>query len=151
MDNDGHPTTDPAEAIRGLLTPIGGFKGTGLAMIMGVLSSMLSGAAHGTELGTLETGATHNIDGHFVMMLRVNAFEDSSVFKRRVDAAIQQIHACELAPEFERVYAPGELEFITREHYLRDGIPLNAVTQGEIAQAARQLGLTDAGKVLQTV
>ena len=54
LDSRGAPTTDPAAALQGLLLPIGGFKGTGLAMIMGILSSLLSGAAYGTELGSME-------------------------------------------------------------------------------------------------
>src|SRR5947199_188572 len=39
FDDQGHPTTDTERALSGLLQPIGGFKGTGLAMISGVLSS----------------------------------------------------------------------------------------------------------------
>lgn len=144
MDRDGRPTTDPAEAIKGLLMPIGGFKGTGLALIMGVLSSMLSGAAYGVELGSLEDGPRPGQDGHFVMAIRVSAFEDVTIFKRRVDAAIRQIHDCKRAPDVERIYAPGEVEFITRERYLREGIPLNAVTRQEMARAAESLGVPGA-------
>ncbi len=148
MDNDGNPTTDPAEAIRGLLLPIGGFKGTGLAMIMGVLSSLLGGAAYGTELGTLETGVKPGVDGHFVAVIRVDAFEEVSVFKQRVDAAIRQIHACKLAPGFDRIYAPGEMEFETKAKYVRDGVPLNLVTREEIVRAADSLGLGDAARAV---
>jgi LDH2 family malate/lactate/ureidoglycolate dehydrogenase len=144
MDRDGRPTTDPAEAINGLLMPIGGFKGIGLAMIMGVLSSMLSGAAYGTELGSLEHGPKPGMDGHFLMAIRVSAFEDAATFKQRVDAAIRQIHECKRAPGVERIYAPGEIEFTTRERYLREGIPLNLVTRQEIARAATSLDLAGA-------
>lgn len=140
MDREGQPTTDPAEAIAGLLMPIGGFKGTGLALIMGVLSSMLSGAAFGTELGTLEDGPRPGRDGHFVMAIRVNAFEDVAVFKQRVDAAIRQIHRCRRAPGVERIYVPGEIEFVTQARYRREGIPLNRTTREEIARVAEALG-----------
>jgi len=56
LDRDGNPTTDPAAAVGGLLLPIGGFKGVGMAMITGMLSSFLSGASYGTELGSMEAG-----------------------------------------------------------------------------------------------
>jgi ureidoglycolate dehydrogenase (NAD+) len=56
-DREGRPTTDPAAAMQGLLLPIGGFKGAGLALVMGILSAMLSGASYGAELGSLEAGA----------------------------------------------------------------------------------------------
>jgi LDH2 family malate/lactate/ureidoglycolate dehydrogenase len=142
LDREGRPTTDPAAAIDGLLAPIGGFKGAGLAMIMGVLSSMLSGAAYGTELGDIVNGPQPGQDGHFLLALRVAAFEDVANFKRRVDGAIAQIHASRLAPGFERVYAPGEIEVINRQNYDRDGIPLNAVTLSDVTTTAENLGLT---------
>ncbi|HZO26899.1 MAG TPA: Ldh family oxidoreductase, partial [Chloroflexota bacterium] len=93
LDLDGRPTTDPTAAIDGLLQPIGGFKGAGLAMLMGILSSMLSGAAYGTELGNMEDGPKAGQDGHFFAAIRVDAFEDVARFKARVDAAIRELHA----------------------------------------------------------
>ncbi len=143
LDRAGRPTVDPAQAIEGLLAPIGGFKGAGLAMIMGILSSMLSGAAYGTELGSLETGPKPGADGHFVMALRVGAFEEVGRFKARVDQAIDQVHSTELAPGFDRTYAPGEMEARNRANYRQHGIPLNLVTLADLRQAAQQVGLTD--------
>lgn len=141
LDRDGHPTVDPARAIDGLLLPIGGFKGTGLAMIMGILSSMLSGAAYGTELGDMERGPTPGLDGHFFMAIEIAAFEDVSRFKARVDAAIRQIRGARLAPGFTAAYAPGALEAIAAERNRRDGIPLNAVTWADLERTARELGV----------
>jgi LDH2 family malate/lactate/ureidoglycolate dehydrogenase len=140
LDRLGRPTTDPAAAIDGLLVPIGGYKGAGLAMIMGILSSMLSGAAYGTELGDIQDGAHPGQDGHFFAAIRVGAFEDVARFKERVDRAIEQIHACTLAPGFERVYAPGEMGFLLEREYRQNGIPLNAVTLRDLEQTAQALG-----------
>ncbi len=141
LDREGRPTTDPAVALDGLLAPIGGFKGAGLALIMGVLSSMLSGAAYGTELGSLEAGPTPGADGHFVAAIRVGAFEDVDRFKARVDQAIQQIHNVKLAPGFARTYAPGEVEFSNRTNYQQQGIPLNRVTLADLRRTAEQMGI----------
>ena len=44
FDNLGHPTTDTAVALEGILQPIGGYKGTGLALVMGVLSAAAFGS-----------------------------------------------------------------------------------------------------------
>ncbi|MFC1712064.1 Ldh family oxidoreductase [Candidatus Poribacteria bacterium] len=141
LDEDGRATTDPAAAINGLLMPIGGFKGTGLAMIMGILSSMLSGASYGTELGNMEEGPKPGQDGHFVAAIKIAAFEDIDLFKSRVDCAIKQIHECHLAKGFDRTYAPGEKEYISQEAHLRDGIPLNAITFADLCQTASKLGI----------
>jgi ureidoglycolate dehydrogenase (NAD+) len=141
LDRNGRPTTDPAAAIEGLLVPIGGFKGAGLAMIMGILSSILSGAAYGTELGDMERGPKAGQDGHFVAAIRVGAFEEVDRFKSRVDESIRQIHASRLAPGFERVYAPGEREILTERDYRQNGIPLNAVTLQDLERTAREMGV----------
>ena len=53
LDSEGQPTTDPKAAFAGLIRPIGGHKGVGLGMAIGMLSTLLSGAAYGTELGDL--------------------------------------------------------------------------------------------------
>lgn len=145
LDRAGQPTTDAKVALDGLLAPIGGFKGAGLAMIMGILSSMLSGASYGTELGSIEDGPTPGADGHFVAAIHIASFENITHFKSRVDAAIQQIHDCPLAPGFDRVYAPGELETIRRTEYGAQGIPLNSMTRTDIRTTTEQLGIDVSG------
>jgi len=128
FDKNGHPTTDTTKAIEGLLQPIGEYKGTGLAIVMGILSSMLSGAAFGTELGNMVEGPKPGLDGHFVMAFKIGAFEDPQRFKERVDGVVRQIRESRPAPGFERCYAPGELEYLIEQRHRRDGIPLNAET-----------------------
>ncbi len=140
LDREGRPTSDPAAALDGLLMPIGGFKGTALALIMGVLSSLLSGAAYGTELGDMQSGPRAGQDGHFVAAIRVEAFEDLARFQSRVDAAIHQIHDCRPAAGVERIYAPGELEFLRQAEYRALGIPLNEVTLADLRRAAQSIG-----------
>jgi LDH2 family malate/lactate/ureidoglycolate dehydrogenase len=141
FDREGRPTTDPAVAIEGLLQPIGEFKGVGLALVMGILSSLLSGAAYGNELGNLHDGARPGRDGHFVLALRIAAFEDPARFKSRVDGIIREIRSSRRADGVERLYAPGELETETESRYRREGIPLNDATLAGIAEVTEQLGL----------
>jgi len=139
LDASGRPTTDAAAALGGLLRPIGAFKGAGLAVISGVLSSFLSGAAFGTELGDMERGPKAGHDGHFVIAIRVSAFEDLDRFTQRVDGLVRQIRDCTLAVGFERCYAPGELEYETELRYCAAGIPLSAETLAGLAECERVL------------
>jgi LDH2 family malate/lactate/ureidoglycolate dehydrogenase len=140
LDVAGRPTTDPSAAIDGLLLPIGDFKGANLAFVMGLLSCMLSGASYGTELGDMYAGPRAGQDGHFACAIRIDAFEDVTRFKSRVDAAIRQLHDVQLAPGFDRVYAPGEKEFLTEADYRAHGIPLTRQTLEDVLETARQLG-----------
>lgn len=51
LDAEGNPTTDPDEAIRGLVLPMGGFKGFGIAMLIDIIAGLLSGAAWLNNVG----------------------------------------------------------------------------------------------------
>lgn len=139
LDALGNPTTDPAAAIDGLLAPIGGFKGTGLALVMGILSSLLSGAAYGTKLGDMENGPKPGADGHFFLALKIAAFLDPQEFRARVDHVIDELHNARRAPNFDRIYAPGELESICRATYAAEGIPLNDVTVADLERVQHRL------------
>lgn len=136
----GRSTTDPAVAIEGLLAPIGGFKGTVFAFIMGILSSMLSDAAYGLELGNMIDGPIPDLDGHFVLAIKVDAFEEVARFKKRVDKAIQEIHACRPVAGVDRIYVPRELEALRRKACYQNSIPLNNVTLTDLRQVAQQIG-----------
>jgi LDH2 family malate/lactate/ureidoglycolate dehydrogenase len=141
FDPQGRPTTDPAQAVDGLLQPIGGYKGTGLAVVFGVLSTLLAGASFGTELGTMVDGPTAGADGHFYLAIKISAFVDAAIFKARVDRIVRQIRESRPAPGFARAYAPGELEAETERQHRAQGIPLNAETLTGIRHAAGRVGV----------
>ena len=144
FDVDGRPTTDAAAAMDGLLQPIGKYKGTGLAIVMGILSSVLSGASYGTELGDMASGPKAGQDGHLFLALNVSGFEELDPFKHRVDGIIRQIRQSRPAPGVERIYAPGELEAELEARYRAEGIPLNDATLAGIASAAERLDVDPA-------
>lgn len=128
FDEAGTPATETAAALKGLLQPIGEYKGVGLAVVFGLLSSLLSGAAYGTELGNMIDGPQAGKDGHFFLAINIAAFEDPDVFRARVDAAVKQIRTSQPATEGAVLYAPGGLEAALESRYRRDGIPLNEAT-----------------------
>ena len=141
LDKEGNPTMDAAAALDGLLRPIGEFKGVSLALIMGILSSMLSGAAYGLELGNMEEGPRPGQDGHFVAAIKIAAFEEVDHFKARVDKAIREIHEVRKAPGFHHTYAPGEIEQLREQEYRQHGIPLNEVTLADLQRTANKFNL----------
>ena len=138
FDAEGQPTTDAAAAVEGLVQPIGEFKGTGLALVMGILTAVLSGAAFGTELGSLKEGAKPGRDGHLFIAIRIAAFCDAGTFKQSVDGIIQQFKNSR-AEGVNRIYVPGEIEAETEGEYRRDGIPLNTITLEGLRSTGEQV------------
>jgi LDH2 family malate/lactate/ureidoglycolate dehydrogenase len=144
FDGEGHPTTDAAQAIEGLLQPIGEYKGAGLAIVFGLLSTALSGASYGTALGNMIDGAQAGHDGHFFLALNVAAFTSLDEFKSRIDAAVRQVRSSRSIGG-QPVYAPGGLEAEIEVRFRRDGISLNSATIEGINRTAAELNVEGIG------
>jgi LDH2 family malate/lactate/ureidoglycolate dehydrogenase len=147
FDRDGHPTTDAAKAMEGLIQPIGGHKGLGLGMAVGMLSSLLSGAAYGTELGNMVDGAKPGRDGHFFMAINIAFFEDVLAFKQRVDIISNQIHASCPRSGVDKLFTPGQIEREIAADYGKNGILLAAETLNGILNSAQELRINVASLI----
>ena len=139
FDAKGRPTTDADAALIGLIQPIGQHKGVGLGMIVGILSTLLSGAAYGTELGNMVDGPEAGRDGHFFLAVNIGAFEQVERFRRRVDKLVKQVHGSCRADGVDRLLVPGELEANFERAYANEGIPLAATTINDVAEQAEKL------------
>ena len=144
LDADGHPTIDAAEAMAGLIQPIGDYKGVALGMAVGMLSSFLSDAGYGLETGNMVDGPVPGRDGQFFIAIDPAAFVDPTMLRARVDAAMAQVHRSAKKTGVERLFVPGEIEAEFERDYDRDGILLSADTLDDIASAAAGLNV-DAG------
>jgi len=141
FDAEGNPTLDAAAALDGLIQPAGGYKGTSLALLMGVLSTLLSGAAYGTELGDFVSGAAPGRDGQFALVIHIGAFEEPDRFRSRMDGIIRQIKASRPAPGVAAVHLPGEQAEATAERYRREGVPVSAATAAALTEIAQRTGV----------
>jgi LDH2 family malate/lactate/ureidoglycolate dehydrogenase len=143
FDENGEPTTDAAAAMKGLIQPIGAHKGVGLGIVMGMLSTLLSGAAYGTELGNMVDGPRAGADGHLFIAINVAGFQPVDVFRARVDTISRQIQASRRREDVERLYPPGMLEWEFEKTYALEGIPLNDETLAGIRAAGRKVGVPE--------
>ncbi len=125
-DLDGRPTTDASGyPDRSVLQPIGGYKGYGLAVLVEVLCGILTGASFLTGVrGWINESGIAADQGHAFIAIDVNAIMPIQTFKARMDAMIREIKAAPKAPNTERIYLPGEMEWERREQALRDGMQL---------------------------
>ncbi|MCL4466656.1 MAG: Ldh family oxidoreductase [Chloroflexi bacterium] len=126
LDERGVPTTDPQTALRGILAPLGGYKGYGLALIVDLLCGVMTGANYGGHFpGFLADNLEEPSDiGSVFMAINVNSFMDTAEFKGRMDQAVREIKGSALAEGATRIYVPGEIEFETKAERLAHGIPV---------------------------
>jgi LDH2 family malate/lactate/ureidoglycolate dehydrogenase len=139
---DGLPTTDPAEALKGFLLPVGGPKGYALAVTVGMLCTMLSGAAFGSEIGQVffQTDKAPNV-GHLFGVIPIASFEDIPSYKQHMRKAIADVQNVKKAPGVDRIYLPGEREYLLSQERRRNGIPLSTGVYKDLQQVAKRFGL----------
>jgi len=142
LDAAGSTTTDPNEALRGVVLPIGGPKGSGIAMMMDIFGGLLTGSsfAGGVNDQYKDLDKRSGV-GHWFMVFRPEIFLDSEEeYLERMDALLQRVRDSEKADGVDRVYTPGELEEIKEKTQREGGIPF---TRGEVEalhQLAKDLG-----------
>jgi LDH2 family malate/lactate/ureidoglycolate dehydrogenase len=139
---DGRPTTDAVEALKGFVQPVGGPKGYALTLVIGMLSTMLSGAFFGSEVTHMyeDLERPQNV-GHLFGVLPVGLFEDIGVYQRRMDKAIREMRNARRAPGVERIYLPGEREYLWHAERRRNGIPLGQGVFSELNEVGARYGL----------
>ena len=133
---------DPVEALKGFVLPIGGPKGYALTLVIGLLSTMLSGAAFGREVTHMyeDLESPQNV-GHLFGALPVAGFEDLATYKARMDKAIREIRGAERAEGVERIYLPGEREYLWAAERCRAGIPVSAAVVAELRELGERFGV----------
>lgn len=137
VDADGNPTTDPA-AVAGMY-PMAGPKGSGLAMVIDIFCSLLTGMAWGPHINRMyaEMDAPRHL-GHFVMAIDVKRFLPLETFKQNLDAMLGEFTALAPADGFEQVYYPGQIEGLRRRQRQAEGIPLEAGLAHELTELGRR-------------
>ncbi|OQO09136.1 hypothetical protein B0A48_06027 [Cryoendolithus antarcticus] len=124
LDAEGERTTDPAAALQGVMLPMGGPKGSALAVMMDVFSGVLSGSAFaGGVTNPYDPSKPANV-GHFIVAMKPDLFMGLDDFKERMEVLYQKVVGCEKMAGVERIYFPGELEQIEEVKRRREGIPL---------------------------
>jgi len=115
VDADGQPTTDPDKALAGALLPIGGAKGSALALIVEILCGALAGANFGWEASAfLDAKGSPPELGQFLVAFDPAHFAGVS-FAPRMAALVAAVAA-------DGARLPGDRRLLLREQAARDGL-----------------------------
>ncbi|KAL2162338.1 hypothetical protein VTH06DRAFT_7251 [Thermothelomyces fergusii] len=123
LDADGKPTDDPEKALKGVMLPMGGPKGSALAIMMDVFSGVLSGSAFaGGVTGPYDMSKPGDV-GHFIVAIKPDMFMSLDEFRQRMDVLYQRVVGSDKMEGVDRIYFPGEIEQLTEARRLSEGIP----------------------------
>ena len=142
IDRQGQPLTDPKRAEEGFLMPIGGYKGFGLSLIVGLLAGTLNGAAMGSKVVDFnhdDISITNT--GQAIVAIDPDAFGDIGEFKARVDTLVREMRGSERMAGVDRIWLPGEQSHAKRVVSERDGLALPAALLVQLDAVAMELGI----------
>jgi LDH2 family malate/lactate/ureidoglycolate dehydrogenase len=137
---DGKPVTDQEKSGEGLLLPIGGHKGSGLALAIGLLAGVLNGAAFGREVVDFNADdETACNTGHFIIALDMARFLPIAAFKAEVDRQLRDLRDSRPLPGFGPVRLPGAERLARRADRARNGAPVLPEVMEQLDRLAGEL------------
>lgn len=140
LDEAGRPTTDPGEALKGTLLPIGGPKGYGLALMIDVLAGLLSGSQYGPNVKTFHEPLGPTGIGAFLLAIDIERFMPLDQFRRLMTSYVESIKKTKKAKDVSRIYLPGEIELEKEKKSLAEGIELSDLVLSNLNQLLERVG-----------
>jgi LDH2 family malate/lactate/ureidoglycolate dehydrogenase len=139
LDSEGNPTDDPQKALEGSLVPIGGVKGSGLALVVDILCGVLTNNSITGEVKNVTDMSGPSKTGHLFAAINISSFTDSLLFKNSIDSIIKNIKS--LPPlNNNQIYMAGEIEYNLAEKRKKEGIPLDYEVINSLNKLADRYG-----------
>jgi LDH2 family malate/lactate/ureidoglycolate dehydrogenase len=143
LNQEGLPSTDPLEAREkgGFLTSLGGspenssYKGYGLAAMVNILGSCLSGATLITDPRRAEQPGMDI--GHFFMAIDPELFREGDAFQADVARFCNDLRATKPVDPAQSVMVAGDPQWNYAEQRMKDGIPVGPGLLNQVRQLAQ--------------
>jgi len=151
IDRQGKPLLDPTKSEEGFLLPIGGYKGYGLSLIVGILAGTLNGAAMGSQVIDFNKDfSTTTNTGQAIAIMDPSAFGDITEFKQNIDTLVRELRSSERMPGVDRIWLPGEQSHEKRLSNEAQGILLAPSLMKQLNDLAAQLNIKPLTVQIQT-
>jgi len=137
----GESVNDPQKSAEALLLPMGGYKGAGLALMLGLLGGTLNGALFGRDCVDFNAEPEKVTNtGQFVVALDPARFQPLDQFKAEVDRHMRELRSSKALPG-QSVRLPGEQRAARRADRLANGLPLAPELLNQIDKLAGELSI----------
>jgi len=137
LDEEGNPTADPYEALKGSLVPIGGVKGSGLSLIVDLLTGVLTDTSLTGEVKNITDMSGPSKTSHVFIAVNISSFIDTDVYKKNVDSVVNNIKS--LPPKGNNeIFMAGEIEQRLMDERRSLGIPVEIEVIEELNKLAEK-------------
>jgi LDH2 family malate/lactate/ureidoglycolate dehydrogenase len=140
ITENGEHTTDAKEALKGYLLPLGP-KGSGLAMMIDILTGVMTGSLFGKDVPRMYDDAEPQHIGHLFIVIDPESFLDIDEFKAKMDERIEQTRQSTPAKGVDRVHMPGDMENLNRNRQLQEGLELSEAIFKELKELGESVNV----------
>jgi len=138
----GQPINDAKSAGEGVLLPIGGYKGSGLALIIGLLAGVLNNAAFGRDVVDFtQPGNAETNTGQFIAAIDVSRFVPFETFVAEIDRHVVDLRSSERLPGVDAIRIPGGDRRRRRADRSSKGVELPSPLLKQLDELAARLKL----------
>jgi LDH2 family malate/lactate/ureidoglycolate dehydrogenase len=142
----GEPITDARKSSEGVLLPIGGHKGSGLAIVIGLLAGVLNGAAFGRDVKDMTApGDGPSNTGQFMVAIDVARFAPPDVFAAEMDRQLADLRSSKRLPGVDAIRLPGEDRRRRRRERTASGVALTPTLIKQLDELATSLNIAPLG------
>ena len=131
LDKYGKPTVDARKALEGVQLPIAGFRGSGLAWMIDILSGVLTGGNHGGKVKDPfdDFSGPQNI-GHLFIIIKPNLFVGN--YSQRIKENIKRIKRLPKIKGIKEILYPGQSKFKRYKKNLKKEIKIPPNIVGDL-------------------
>lgn len=125
LDQDGVPTQDPNEALKGIVLPVGLHKGYGLAVAIDILCGVITGAGYGPGVKSLyQQWETSQNVGHLFIVVDPCRFLPWPQYVERLSDLYRLLRGAKRISPEQPILIPGEKESAQESEHRRSGLRL---------------------------
>jgi len=140
IDAEGNITTDPNAALKGCLLPMGGPKGSALALAVDIIAGMLSGASYAADLKSFHTPCGSTGVGAALTVINIEYFMPLDKFAGLIQGYIANMKALKKATGQTEIFLPGEIEQRREKKAATEGIDLDQGSLEELKSLLEKTG-----------
>ncbi|HBM3060188.1 Ldh family oxidoreductase [Klebsiella oxytoca] len=141
LNSDGEPTTDPTEAINGIILPMAAHKGYAIGVMMDIFAGVLSGSQFLSSVNGPYHYDKKSGVGHFISVYNIETFMPLEQYNARIEEFLHQLKQPPVAAGHEGIFYPGELEARNDTRNRESGLSLANGTLLDLQRIAKECRL----------
>lgn len=140
-DKNGNPTNDPQEAIDGLMMPVGGHKGAGLAVMIDIILGTLAGGTYSRAICANAVADREQHIAHLFFVMNPDFYMSREALDAYITQYVADFKNVRKKDDVAELLLPGERGWKKAHERLENGIPVSTAILNELNAYADKIGM----------